>query len=381
MRQSYDVLVSGAGPVGMAAALLAARAGYRVALADARADGAWQGDPRALALSEGSRHLLQRLDAWPAGSPGGRPAATPITEVHVSQRGAFGRSLLTAREQGLPALGYVVPYAEVCRALRTALDRSPVTLLWSSPVGTARDGSEILQVAVGDARLASRLLVHAEGAGDDGAALRVVDYRQDALLCEATPAVPHGGRAWERFTAAGPVALLPCGPGYAVVLVAEREAAAALAAADDATFRAELEQRFGQHLRFTALGPRSRVPLALRVRPRLTAPRRVWIGNAAQALHPISGQGLNLGLRDAASLGEALARHAGGDPGAIASAPAWRRQFDRAGAIAFTDGLVRLFGLDLPPLAAARGLGLAALDLFPPLRRQLATRMIFGWRG
>lgn len=380
MSNAFDVLVSGAGPVGMASALLAARAGYRVALADARADGAWQDDPRALALSEGSRHLLQRLDAWPADHGGGRPAVTPITEVHVSQRGSFGRSLLTARDQGLPALGYVVPYAAVCTALRNALARSPVQLLWTSPVGTAGTGSAGLQVPAGETQVATRLLVHAEGAGDSPA-VRSLDYGQDALLCEASPATPHGGRAWERFTADGPVALLPCGPRYAVVLVAAREAAAALQAADDATFRAELAGRFGGRLQFTALGPRSRVPLVLRVRPRLTAPRRIWIGNAAQALHPISGQGLNLGLRDAAALGEALARRAGDDPGQAANGPAWRRQFDRAGAIAFTDGLVRLFGVDLPPLGIARGLGLAALDLFPPLRRQLAARMIFGWRG
>jgi len=376
MADYVDVLVSGGGPVGMAAALLAARAGYRVALADARGDGAWRDDPRALALSEGSRHLLQRLGAWPA--PG---AATAISEVHVSQRGHFGRSLLTARDQELPALGYVVRYADVCRGLRSALDRARLDLHWDTAVATPQEIAAGLRFALPRGPLTAGLLVHAEGAGNDPHATRVIDYGQDALLCEAIPDCPHGGRAWERFTADGPVALLPSGQGYAVVLVARRDATDALAQADDARFLAVLAERFAHRLQFTAVGPRSRVPLALRIRPRLSAPRRVWIGNAAQTLHPISGQGLNLGLRDAAALGEALARRGGGDPAAAIRGLALARQVDRAGAIGFTDGLVRLFGVHLPPLAAARGLGLAALDLCPPARRLLGARMIFGLRS
>lgn len=368
-----DVLIVGAGPVGMAAALLARRAGYTVALLDARDAGSWQNDPRALALSAGSRQLLGQLGAWPAAQ------ATPITRVHVSQQGHFGRTALTAAEQDLPALGYVLPYAAVCSALHAALQRREIACHWCSPVETTQTGETQLAVRTGDRLLHARLLVHAEGASD-GPAVQTIDYGQDAMLARVTPQVPHGGCAWERFTARGPVALLPQQNDFAMVLVATRDLAEKLLAGGPAAVRAELDARFAGRIAAHDLGPVSRVPLALRMRPIAQAGRQVWIGNAAQALHPISGQGLNLGLRDAAALGEALVRQHGGDPGGAAAGLALSRLPDRLATVGFTHGLVNVFGRDWPLLPAARGLALTAIDLCPPLRAGFGRRMVFGLR-
>lgn len=368
-----DVLIIGAGPVGMATALLARRAGYAVDLLDARDAGSWQDDPRALALSEGSRQLLVQLGAWPAAQ------STPITRVHVSQQGHFGRTALTAAEQGLPALGYVLPYAAVCSVLHAALQRLEIACHWRSPVEATQTGETQLAVRAGDRLLRARLVVHAEGASD-GPAVQTIDYGQDALLARVTPQVPHDGCAWERFTPRGPVAMLPQQNDFAMVLVAPREAAGQIHAGGAAAVRAELDARFAGRIAVRGLGPVSRVPLALRMRPIPLARRQVWIGNAAQALHPISGQGLNLGLRDAAALGEALVRQHGGDPGGAADGLALSRLPDRLATVGFTHGLVNVFGRDWPLLPAARGLALTAIDLCPPLRAGFGRRMVFGLR-
>ena len=200
-----------------------------------------------------------------------------------------------------------------------------------------------------------------------------------------TPATPHGNRAWERFTPDGPLALLPVGQDYSVVFTVPPEKAERLLALDDAEFLAALRTQFGTRLDFVHAGPRAAYPLALRVRKQLVQPRQVWIGNAAQTLHPVSGQGFNLGLRDAWELAEKLLDGLeqfpdAGHPTALA-AYARGRQTDRRGSMAFTDGIVRLFSNDIPPLRLARGLGLLALDLAPPLRHFVAKRMIWGARA
>lgn len=366
--------IVGGGPVGMTLALAASRRGLRVLLLDARAAGAWDQDPRALALSEGSRQLLDRLGAWPAG------AATAIDEVHVSQRGGFGRTLLRAGENDVPALGYVVAYSDLCRALDAAVNAAGIALRYGCAVSATRADALGVTLSTPAGELTSEIVVHAEGAGSEGS--EVFDYGQDALLCEAEPLHPHHGRAWERFTADGPLALLPRGQRYAVVFVARRQAADELHDLNDAAFLDRLHERMNGRLRFVAVTPRSRVPLALRVRKHMAKGRELWIGNAAQSLHPVSGQGLNLGLRDAWELADALA-HAGdaSDPAGVLAEFARRRRVDRFGGIGFTDGIVRIFSNDLTPLRFARGLGLGALDLVPPARHLFAARMIFGTRS
>ena len=369
-----DLLVIGGGPVGMTVALAAARLGLRVRILDAAAADAWRDDPRAIALSDGSRQFLSRLGAWPvAGS-------TAIREVDVSQAGSAGRTRLTAAENGLRDLGAVVSYGSLCTTLATAIDRAGTAIdrVAGVRVETSSADDNGVRAQVGESQFHARLLIHAEGAAT--AESFYADYAQDGLLTTATPASPHGYRAWERFTPQGPVALLPQGDAFAVVYVVPRGAASDIEHDDDA-FLAALAERFDGALRFTACTARQRVPLALRVRPCIAEGRQLWLGNAAQSLHPISGQGLNLGLRDAACLAEALARHADADlPAAIADYRR-RRRLDRGLTIAFTDLLARVFANDIGPLAAARGAALTAIGLCPPARRALAGQMIFGHRA
>jgi 2-octaprenyl-6-methoxyphenol hydroxylase len=161
------------------------------------------------------------------------------------------------------------------------------------------------------------------------------------------------------------------------------EKASELLQLDEEHFLAALRAPFGGRVDFVGSGPRASFPLALRIRQQLSAPRQVWIGNAAQSLHPVSGQGFNLGLRDAWELAEILLTNASSDAGEEATLAAYarRRRIDRSGSMAFTDGLVRVFSNDLAPLRVARGLGLLTLDLLPPLRHFVARRMIWGARA
>jgi 2-octaprenyl-6-methoxyphenol hydroxylase len=219
-------------------------------------------------------------------------------------------------------------------------------------------------------------VVHAEGAAPEASEKR---YAQDAVVGIVSVASDARGAAFERFTADGPLALLPFGGRYALVWSARPERAAALAAAPEAEFLAELAAAAGSAPgRLIACEARSVQPLSLRVSPARTGPREVFIGNAAQTLHPVAGQGLNLGLRDAWELAETL-RHAA-DPGDAATLARYaaRRRLDAAATIRVTDFLASAFVGSNRALHAARGAALMALDVFPPARRFFARRMIFG---
>ena len=196
---------------------------------------------------------------------------------------------------------------------------------------------------------------------------------------EVTPTPGHNKRAWERFTPDGPLALLPLGNEYSVVFTLPPAKADAVMAMDDTAFTAALQNQFGRRLSFAKPGPRSRFPLALRLRETLVKGKEVWIGNTAQTLHPVSGQGFNLGIRDAWQLAEILLKN-GVDRSSLADYAASRR-LDRRGSAFFTDQIVRTFSNDCGPLKLARGLGLLALDLCPPARHFVAKRMIWGARA
>jgi len=301
-----DILIVGAGPVGVTLALLLANSGLQVRLLDRRPLAAQSGDPRALALSHGARQLLEPLNAWP-----GRDA-TPIETIHISQRGGFGRTVMDRAEYGLPALGYVVRYGKLAAALQAQLD--PAALIAPAEISAIAPHSDHVAVTIreGDSErtLHTRLLVHAEGTPGDDVEVKMRDYGQHAVIAEVQPEPAHGQRAWERFTPDGPLALLPLGEAFSVVFTVSPEQADHLLSLDDAGFLAALQTQFGQRLRFVATGPRARFPLALRLREKLTAERQVWIGNTAQTLDPVSGQGFNLGLREAWQLGETLLAHA-----------------------------------------------------------------------
>jgi len=373
--EHVDVLIIGAGPVGMTLNLALAAGGQKSLLVDRRPRESHQNDPRALALSYGARQLLEQINAWPA------RAATPIETIHISQKDGFGRALIDRAEYALPALGYVVRYRDLATALAAQLSTEAlldaVEILDITP---ADDHVSVSLRHVGALRkIQAKLLVHAEGTPGDDPAVKVSDYHQHAVIAEITPQPGHQYRAWERFTPDGPLALLPLGNQYSVVFTLPPAKADAVMAMDDTAFTATLQSQFGNRMRFEKPGPRSRFPLFLRMREKLIRGNEVWIGNTAQTLHPVSGQGFNLGIRDAWQLAEILHKN-GVDRSSLAAYAASRR-LDRQGSAFFTDKIVRAFSNDFGPLKLARGLGLLALDACPPARNFVAKRMIWGARA
>ena len=373
--ESVDILIIGAGPVGMTLHLALAAGGQKSLLLDRRPLQAQQGDPRALALSHGARQLLEQINSWP------NRAATPIETIHVSQKNGFGRTLIDRADYALPALGYVVRYRDLAGALASNLTKD--TVLAEAEILAITPGEEFVTVSLRHAgqlrTIRTKLLIHAEGTPSDDPAVKVSDYAQHAVICEVTPTPGHNKRAWERFTPDGPLALLPLGSEYSIVFTLPPAKADAVMAMDDAAFTTALQKQFGNRLTFAKPGKRSRFPLALRLRDTLVKDKEIWIGNAAQTLHPVSGQGFNLGIRDAWQLAEILLRN-GVHRSSLTSYVA-SRHLDRQGSAFFTDQIVRTFSNDFAPLKLARGLGLLALDVFPPARHFVAKRMIWGARA
>jgi 2-octaprenyl-6-methoxyphenol hydroxylase len=378
--EAIDILIIGGGPVGMTLALAMRESPWRVMLIDKRPLAAQAGDPRALALSHGARQLLQTLDAWP------EQAATAIQTIHVSQRGGFGRTLMDASEYRLPALGYVTRYKDLAACLQSAAAALPRLRCQDETVADHLEANAegILATLTRQGktrRYQTRLVVHAEGTPSDDPEIQVADYAQHAIICDATPTCPHANRAWERFTPDGPLALLPLEQGFSVVFTVPSAKADALMHLSDPDFLRALSRQFGSRFGFSAVGRRDRFPLALRQRRQLVHGREVWIGNAAQTLHPVSGQGFNLGLRDAWQLAEYLQADSYANIDTALAAYAASRKRDRNGGALFTDKVVRLFSNDFAPLRLFRGLGLLGLDISPPARGFIARRMIWGKRG
>jgi 2-octaprenyl-6-methoxyphenol hydroxylase len=339
---SLDISILGAGPVGCAAALALRGGAHRIALQDA---GAPPAGFRPIALSHASRLLLERLGAW------GTFAATPIATVQVSQQGSFGRTRLEAGEAGVPALGYVVDYNALSQALRALATQHGL-------IGGA------LQPAC---------TIHAEGVSTGTDEKR---YGQDAVVGLVELTGHSRATAYERFTESGPLALLPIEGRHALIWTAPPARASALAAMAAEEFLSALSAELGSRIgRAVAVHARSVQPLFLRVRRARVAAREAYIGNAAQTLHPVAGQGLNLGLRDAWDLAQIL-RDAE-DPGApeVLARFSARRRVDALATIRITDLLAGGTGA---PARALRALTMCALDVFPGPRRFFARRMIYG---
>lgn len=385
----HDILILGGGLVGSSLACALDGSGWRVAQVEASPpqEGAPGFDERKLALALASLNALAALDVLPRLAT----APAPIQRIHVSRAGDFGAVRLAASDHGRDAFGGVVLARELGQALESRLASAsgleryrPARVLAVEPHA---DGPVVVLEQAGQARrLRTRLLVAADGthslARDAfGIGTDEHDYGQTLVVCSiATDRAPDG-TAYERFTAQGPVALLPMAGGhYGAICGVARDDAARVLALDDAGYAGYFQARFGWRAgRVVRAGARSGYPIRRRVAQAITAPRAVVMGNAAQTLHPIGAQGFNLGLRDALTLAEVLA---GDDPGAPAllAEYAQRRRDDRERTLAFSDGLARATANPSFPMHVLRSLGLLALDHVPGLADPLVSGAM-GFRG
>jgi 2-octaprenyl-6-methoxyphenol hydroxylase len=383
-KQACDILIHGGGPVGLACAAWTLQKFPEASLTlldrnPANDADLINADSRGIALSHGSKLLLDTIKAWPQES-------ADIHRVHVSQAGRFGRALMTREELKQAALGHIIRYRDIHITLRQALraiqEKSP-NFIWRH----IHEDEEA-------ASINAQCVVHAEGGlfkkqdwVESGR-----DYGQSALvgLVEVENAIPY--QAWERFTAEGPLAVLPShyGPNTLnLVWCGSPESSQRRLQLSEADFLISLQNEFGSRIgRFLKIQDRRLYELGLNYRKEITKENEVWIGNAAQALHPVAGQGLNLGLRDAFLLAEKLVGVFSGStedqtPPAIQDALesyAQSRKLDRTATIGLTDFMARVFTSNLVPIVFARGMALSALQWLPPIKTALARQMMFGRR-
>jgi 2-octaprenyl-6-methoxyphenol hydroxylase len=379
-----DILIQGGGPVGLACAAwtLQKFPDAKVILIDRNpvndAD-LVAADSRGIALSHGSKLLLDTIHAWPTDS-------ADIYRVHVSQAGRFGRALMTREELNQDALGHIIRYRDIHVTLRQALR--------SIQSKSAHFAWQNISKEAEQPNIKAKCIVHAEGGlfktqdwVESGR-----DYGQSALvgLVEVESAAPH--QAWERFTAEGPLAVLPShyGPNILnLVWCGSPQSSQHRLQLSDADFLSSLQSEFGSRIgRFLKIQDRRLYELGLNYRKEITKDNEVWIGNAAQTLHPVAGQGLNLGFRDAYLLAEKLVGVFSGaavnqtqaDIQSALESYAQSRKVDRTTTIGLTDFMARVFTSNLAPVVVARGLALSALQWLPPVKTALARQMMFGRR-
>ncbi len=382
---SCDVAIIGGGPVGAALAIALQGNDLKVVLLEARESEINTTDPRALALSYGTRLLLQRLNAWEA-----LQNVSGIKVIEVTQKNSPGHTTMRADEMKVPDMGYVLPYTALHAALQQSLRQTDVTCMYGAAVSDLRSSNEnttlSYQYQSREHTLTARLAVVAEGGKllEASHPPQVQDYGQSGVIAHITSSQPSTGKAFEHFTPQGPMALLPYLEGYELVLTAAHDKAQEMLTWDDATFLKNLQEHFGDRVgTFTSAGKRSCYPLRLKRAPDITFPHTVLIGNAAQTLHPVAGQGFNMGIRDAWELAQVILDSAPEDIGSAAMCAAYRksRRLDRNAGIRFTDGLVRLFSNDLPLLGHVRSAALTLLDRIPTAKKFVAKRMMFGANG
>ncbi|MES2025999.1 MAG: UbiH/UbiF/VisC/COQ6 family ubiquinone biosynthesis hydroxylase [Pseudomonadota bacterium] len=378
MQTDFDIAICGAGPVGLALAALLVKYGKqadRIALIDAKIIAQSAQDPRSIALSYGSQQILERIGAWPI-------AATAIHQIHVSRRGHFGRTLIDRAEYNLPALGHVTRYGSIVSALNALAGATTIKMIRPQSVSSITENDGIVSLNFAEhAPLSAQLVIQAEGGIYNEQTKKTLhrDYDQIAIVAHIDVSAAISHRAFERFTDEGPLALLPQDDGYALVWCVRPKTAEHLLALPDAAFLQELGRAFGTRLgNFTACSKRNSFPLGLNAKPD-TSERMIAIGNAAQTLHPVAGQGLNLGLRDAAVLAQLLSTHA--IPDAL-NKFAEKRRTDRNTTIHLTDIMARIFADNSRGLISQTllGISLGMVDAIQPAKQFLAEQMMFGRR-
>ena len=381
-----QLAIIGGGLVGASLALAlqegARQRGWRIVLIEPFAPGnSYQPsyDARSSALSYGTRQIYERLGLWPALSA----RAEPIRQIHVSDRGRFGATRLSAESEGVPALGYVVENAWLGHCLWQALDAEVVEWRCPAEVTALQALGDGYRLTLNDgSQLDCDLAVLADGGRSGlreqlGIAVKTTPYGQSALIANISTAEAHQGQAFERFTDEGPMALLPLSENRsALVWTRQGSDAQRLAALPDREFLAELQQVFGYRLgALTQVGARHLYPLSLVEASEQVRPHLVVLGNAAHSLHPIAGQGYNLSLRDTLALAEALL-DSPATPGDFSVLQDYlqRQRLDQQMTVGFSDQVTRLFSTAQPLLVAGRNLGLLGLDLLPPAKHWFARQ-------
>ncbi|MGR9114714.1 MAG: 2-octaprenyl-6-methoxyphenyl hydroxylase [Gammaproteobacteria bacterium] len=394
MQTDYDVLIVGGGLAGNCLALALQDSGLDIAIVEAQTReqryNAPAGD-RALALARGTVVQLEALGIW----QGIEHAATEIKNIHVSDRGHFGKTRLSAKQQQVAALGYVITARDIETHVAHLVDQAGIAQICPARVAGLMSAEHDIGVSLKyreeSVALTARLAVGADGGNSSVRKLldigqQVTDYGQTAIVTTVNCTLPHHNTAFERFTDSGPLAMLPVGTHQcAVVWTRTHEEAESLKQASDAEFIGQLQQCFGFWLGELSLAaPRRSFPLTLVQADTMTCGRAVIIGNAMHQLHPVAGQGFNLGLRDVGLLAEMLVEQhrTGMDIGEtnFLSRYAQARQKDLNKVIGFTDGLVRFFSNDWMALAAVRNIGLALLDILPA-GKSLLARHAMGLAG
>lgn len=387
LKQAANIVIVGGGPVGAVLALLLAKQGIASTVLEARKQGAAYGESRALALSFGSQRILEKLGVWQYLAP----HATAINTIHVSQKGSIGRSILHAQDYRQAALGYVLSYGALSEALDIALStQSVVNFIFEasseSIVHAPTQASVTYKHQQQSCILTSALVVLADGGRslDEVAGLvrDTKEYGHDALIAKISAELPHNNIAYERFTANGPMALLPNGErDFSLVWTGKKALIEPLLTVSDEVFLAQFHAQFGDRVgQFLRVEKRMCFPLRLSQLKTSNTPHLAVIGNAAQTMHPVAGQGFNVGLRDA----EVLAQHIVatplaelGDSGMLAAYSASRKT-ETKNSLLFTDFLVNIFSNDILGVSGLRSASLGMFDVLKPVKKHLVSKMSFG---
>lgn len=381
-EQQVDILIIGGGLIGVALLVALSNSGYTTLLVEAkvyREQDPAHFDARSLALSLASVRILDMLNVWPVLSKD----ATEIETIHVSEQRCFGQTRLHGEKHN--PLGFVVEMQHMNQALHGILDKKQVLAPADLVAFDCEKNTATLRVDSKDVRIRARLVVAADGSnsavrGFCGLSAQIKEYGQRAIVANMRLARPHRQIAYERFTEFGPLALLPMSRMRAsLVWTLPPDRAETLMQASSPDFIKALQRAFGYRLgRFVQVGERQLFPLRQIIMPQVQLGTVIFIGNAAHTLHPVAGQGFNLGLRDVAMLAQCITTH--GLNEAMLTAYIENRRHDQAAILNFTDGLIDLFKSRLPGMAFARGMGLLALDNLA-MAQNLLTYYARGFAG
>jgi len=391
--QHFDLLIIGGGMVGASLACALGNQPLRVGVIEAvpfRSSSQPSYDDRSIALAFGARKIFEGMGLWQQVAD----IVTPIKKIHVSDRGHFGTTRMDAAREGYPALGYVVENRDLGQLFAKELESLPnIELICPAQMKNvtinANDAEVVIEKDGEIETLTTKLIVGADGGRSVVRQLAGIshtsdDYNQSAVIANVTPGKGHQHTAYERFTDSGPLALLPMTEGRcSLVWTVDRDKVDEVMAWDDETFLTRLQQRFGMRVGpLQKVGRRNAYPLALVRADEHIRPRLALIGNAAHVLHPIAGQGFNLGIRDVAALAQVIVEAKEADIGALSvlnQYDQWRKR-DQDCVAGLTDGLVRIFSNQITALVIGRNSGLLAMDIIPPVKRAL-MRQTMGLAG